>query len=134
MTKGKDREYFFSLYREYLKSEKWHKKRKLVMERDKGICQSCLSTQATQVHHKSYKNVFDEPLFDLVAICDPCHERYHDKKTWQRRGIAYNDRKTVSVKGKIGCIVEEVEDELVLVAFRDGSEGMFLVWELTYYE
>jgi hypothetical protein len=44
------------------------------MERDGDICQSCGVAVATQVHHLTYKHIFEEPLFDLVAICDECHE------------------------------------------------------------
>lgn len=134
MKTKQDRAYFYELYREYLKSEKWQSKRNLVMARDNYTCQSYLSANATQVHHKSYKNVFDEPLFDLVAICEPCHKRYHDRRSWKRRGLAYNQRKTVGAGGKIGVVVKEVEDNSLLVSFRDGTENIHKVWELTYYE
>lgn len=61
-------------YNEYLRSDKWRDKRARVLERDARICQACLKRSATQVHHKTYDHVFDEPLFDLISICDVCHD------------------------------------------------------------
>lgn len=71
---------FFAKYSVYLRSEKWRNKRARVLERDNHLCQACLKRPATQVHHKTYEHVFDEPLFDLVSICDVCHEAIHNKE------------------------------------------------------
>jgi 5-methylcytosine-specific restriction endonuclease McrA len=68
---------WWALYNEYLTSEQWRRKREPVLERDGGICQGCLTRRATQVHHLTYKNVFNEFAFQLVSICDECHERFH---------------------------------------------------------
>jgi len=62
-------------YNEYLASPAWREKRAAVLRRDKHTCQACLKVHATEVHHKTYEHVFDEPLFDLVAICKSCHDR-----------------------------------------------------------
>ena len=67
-------------YNEYLQSDKWKYKRKRVLKRDCNLCQACLIRNATQVHHLTYAHVFDEPLFDLVSICDVCHEVLHGNK------------------------------------------------------
>ncbi|SEQ08941.1 HNH endonuclease [Flavobacterium urocaniciphilum] len=64
----------FPGYNEYLKSETWQFKRKSVLKRDNFICQSCLANKATQIHHLTYKHVFNEPLFDLISVCFRCHE------------------------------------------------------------
>ena len=32
---------------------------------------------AKQVHHTTYANVGHEFLFELVALCPECHNRYH---------------------------------------------------------
>lgn len=63
-------------YTEYLNSEEWQKKRKLVLDRDKFICQARMNgciKNATHVHHLTYKHRFNEPLFDLIAVCEFCH-------------------------------------------------------------
>ena len=59
----------------YLKSPKWKSKREAVLRRDGYICKACESRQATQVHHLTYQHWRDEPLFELVAVCKPCHEK-----------------------------------------------------------
>jgi hypothetical protein len=67
-------------YLDYLATEAWHRKREAVLARDAYICQAQLDgciRRASQVHHKTYEHIFDEPLFDLVAICRSCHQRLH---------------------------------------------------------
>lgn len=68
---------FLKSYSTYLKSSSWMKKRNSALARDKGICQGCLEEKATQVHHLSYRNVGNELLFELVSVCDKCHEIAH---------------------------------------------------------
>ena len=75
-----DRKEWFEGYSEYLKSDKWKIKRAKVLERDNNICKACETNKATQVHHLSYQFVFDEPLFDLIAICTLCHDKIHKLK------------------------------------------------------
>lgn len=72
--------WFKDVYDPYLKTEKWHKKRDLVLKRDNYICQACLKNKANQAHHLTYQNVLDEPLFDLISVCKPCHDKIHIKK------------------------------------------------------
>lgn len=74
---------WFQSYNEYLESPEWKAKRLLVLKRDKYLCQCCLDAYATQVHHKSYEFVDlkgNEPSFDLVSICVPCHEKVERMK------------------------------------------------------
>ena len=63
-------------YKEYLDSPAWKMKRDDVMKRDGDQC--VCGAQATVVHHKTYCNIGKEPLSDLVALCQECHERVHD--------------------------------------------------------
>lgn len=65
---------FWTKYDEYMKSDKWRAKRKLVLKRDNYLCQACLLRTAQQVHHTTYDHVFNEPLFELQSVCIPCHE------------------------------------------------------------
>ena len=67
-------------YQDYLRTDAWIKKRRIVLERDSSVCQSCLEAKAIEVHHLTYDRIFEEPLFDLVAVCGPCHVRLHRKK------------------------------------------------------
>jgi hypothetical protein len=65
-------------YKEYLKTDKWRDKRNRVLDRDKHLCQGCLKRAATQVHHLTYKNIGNEPLFELISVCSVCHCAIHE--------------------------------------------------------
>jgi len=71
-VKGAGRNY--KEYEDYIRSKEWTTRRKKVLERDNNICQSCLNNKATEVHHITYKHFKDEPLFELVSVCKPCHQ------------------------------------------------------------
>lgn len=64
-------------YRHYLNSPEWAEKRAAVLKRSKGICEGCLAEPATQVHHLTYDHIYDELLWELVAVCRRCHEKAH---------------------------------------------------------
>jgi 5-methylcytosine-specific restriction endonuclease McrA len=66
---------FFEKYNKYLKTTEWQERRNEVLIRDNYLCQACLKARATQVHHLSYDHWGQEPLFELVAICNECHEK-----------------------------------------------------------
>lgn len=68
---------FWQAYEKYLVSPKWQERRKKVLSRAAGLCEGCRENAATQVHHLSYEHVGDEFLFELVAVCDACHEKLH---------------------------------------------------------
>ncbi len=67
-------------YQAYLASEKWGIIRRRVLDRDKGLCQGCLQDKATEVHHRTYQNLFDEFAFELISLCSACHERLHRQR------------------------------------------------------
>lgn len=64
----------------YLSSPTWQAKRAKVLKRAGGICEGCLERRATQVHHLTYAHIFEEFMFELIAICDECHARLHEEK------------------------------------------------------
>lgn len=65
-------------YKNYLKSKKWKVRRKQVLERDNYTCQEC-GNKAWQVHHLTYKRIFNERLNDLISLCEDCHKEIHNK-------------------------------------------------------
>lgn len=65
------------LYQRYLLSDTWKFKRTRVLRRDAYCCQACRQARADEVHHKSYQNIGDEPLFELLSVCKPCHTELH---------------------------------------------------------
>ena len=68
-------------YTQYLKSDVWRDKRHLVHRRAGGRCEACGVATSTNVHHLTYANVGAEPLFDLVAVCQSCHDEIHGGET-----------------------------------------------------
>ncbi len=72
---------FFHEYNDYLKSDVWRAKRERVLKRAQGICEGCGIQPASQVHHLTYEHKMEEFLFELVAVCDTCHDRLHAPKT-----------------------------------------------------
>ncbi|HVI77923.1 MAG TPA: hypothetical protein VM715_07135 [Candidatus Acidoferrum sp.] len=64
----------------YLASSGWQTKRAKILKRAGGICEGCLERKATQVHHVTYDHIFEEFMFELIAICDECHVRLHPEK------------------------------------------------------
>lgn len=68
-------------YQHYLHSKQWKEKRERVMVRAQYTCEGCRINPATEVHHLTYANIYREFLFELVALCCECHERYHNPPT-----------------------------------------------------
>lgn len=66
-------------YREYLKSPIWREKRAKVLRRCKHLCEGCRTNAAMEVHHLTYKHIYDEMLFELVGLCEDCHRKIHKK-------------------------------------------------------
>lgn len=76
----KRNEYEYEIYREYYLSDLWKRKRIKVLKRDNHLCQACLTNKATEVHHLTYNNFMDEPLFELISLCHRCHDKIENKK------------------------------------------------------
>jgi 5-methylcytosine-specific restriction endonuclease McrA len=64
-------------YQDYLRTPEWREKRRLVIEREDGICQGCRKAMIQEVHHSRYVTRGDELLFQLVGLCSPCHRLSH---------------------------------------------------------
>lgn len=67
---------------EKIKNKRWKKLRKLVIERDGGLCQRCYNkfhifeTNNLQVHHIKPRVDFPELIYDednLVTVCKQCN-------------------------------------------------------------
>jgi len=68
-------------YDDYLRSPEWKRRAAKIMERAKGVCEGCLTKEATEVHHLTYEHIGAEFAFELVALCSHCHDRYHAAPT-----------------------------------------------------
>ena len=80
-------------YREYLDSEAWAAKRKERFEIDRYRCQKCLGSTVLQVHHRTYRNLGDEPMDDLVTLCQEDHYLLHD--LCEKQGKSRTDEKVL---------------------------------------
>ena len=74
-----DKSEFKKEYHRYLKSSKWKGIRKEVIA-ERILCERCSSSESLQVHHKTYKNVFNEKMEDLELLCRKCHREEHNLK------------------------------------------------------
>lgn len=68
-------------YADYLNTPEWKHKRGLVFERCKRVCEGCRLKRATIVHHRTYKHIGSEFIFELVGVCEDCHDRLHPHRT-----------------------------------------------------
>lgn len=79
-------------YEGYMQSTIWGEKRRKVLERVRrthgGMCEGCGERRAEEVHHVRYPRglepgsrgwVAKEKLYDLVGICERCHEEVHSE-------------------------------------------------------
>ena len=76
---------WFCKHNAYLRSPEWAERRQKVLRRD-YICQACLQNPATQAHHLTYDHWGHEPLYDLVAVCKPCHDEITKMDRNRRNG------------------------------------------------
>jgi 5-methylcytosine-specific restriction endonuclease McrA len=76
----KDTGQVFKTYKDYLKSFYWNDKVKAFKAHlnFKGVCPKCRKKRKSiDVHHRTYKNVGNEPFEDLVIMCSACHSKLH---------------------------------------------------------
>lgn len=69
-------------YRDYLKTPHWNTVRNefLSSEHFKGCCNRCFRSDVTlNVHHRHYETLGFEKPRDLLALCDDCHKKTHDR-------------------------------------------------------
>jgi len=66
-------------YNRYINSAEWSAIKYKVLKRANRICEGCGENAAWHVHHCTYKNAFDPFMFELVALCEPCHSRVHGR-------------------------------------------------------
>lgn len=101
-------------YDKYLKSEDWFHKKKLVLKRAKSVCEGCGEAKATEVHHLTYDNVGAEFLFELVAICRPCHERYHAEPSDAAKEYDERPCRACRFQADGECLIYGVSEQLAL--------------------
>lgn len=66
-------------YAAYLCSREWAERREAVRKRSGGMCERCGVLPMDSCHHVTYARKYNEPLEDLQAICQSCHDFTHGK-------------------------------------------------------
>ncbi len=67
-------------YAEYLQTPEWAKKRAKALRFAQFKCQLCNEDSNLNVHHRSYERRGNEPLGDLIVLCQDCHTIFHQNK------------------------------------------------------
>lgn len=75
-------------YATYLQTEEWKLKKNKVIDRDDGGCVLCGNGFSLNIHHYTYKNVYNEPLEELVTLCAFHHKVIHDAN-WGQEEIEF---------------------------------------------
>lgn len=84
----RSRELGTMLYREYLKTPEWAKRREQALQRAKFRCQVCSSPRNLNVHHRTYVRRGREHANDLTVLCRDCHTTFHQNRSLADRGRA----------------------------------------------
>jgi hypothetical protein len=63
------------LYNAYIKSQAWRSVRARKLAASGYRCEFCQAEAPLQVHHRTYENLGDEALEDLIAVCSDHHRR-----------------------------------------------------------
>ena len=67
-------------YKKYLLSDEWAQLKIDLFDHRGRECERCGSDKYLQVHHLSYKNIFNEEPEDLEILCKSCHKKEHNIK------------------------------------------------------
>lgn len=88
---------------QFHKTQKWKNKRTKILRRDMYLCRECKrygkSIAADTVHHiNPLSERPDLALKDwnLISLCNPCHDKMHDRVTNQLTALGENWRRKVS--------------------------------------
>jgi 5-methylcytosine-specific restriction endonuclease McrA len=62
-------------YKDYLNSNEWAQIRIDLFNIRGKKCEDCGNTKRLQIHHLTYKNIFNEEPEDLKILCKNCHQK-----------------------------------------------------------
>lgn len=68
-------------YERYLRSKEWRELKAYLIERRGLKCEICgkikKDPRQVNIHHITYKRLFNELPADLLILCIPCHKKQH---------------------------------------------------------
>jgi hypothetical protein len=115
------------MYRQYLQSEGWKKKRLEAISYYGQKCNRC-GEFGNDVHHKTYKRIGDELLSDLEVLCRECHQVHHAverigrKKRTKKKGIHVKAIYAYLSEDQKKILSEKLKDDLYILLLRDGKK------------
>jgi len=74
-------------YKSYLETRHWQRIRKAALKRAGYRCQICGDQVPLSVHHNNYDSIGRERAKDVIAICERCHEIYHEPMQLVKEGV-----------------------------------------------
>lgn len=94
-------------YLEYLKSDKWQEVRKAKAKEQNYTCERChkVIKKGFHIHHKTYAHLGNEPLSDLMFLCEDCHKEIHRLLDIQK---ANKKKKPIDIKACSTCKFSQV--------------------------
>lgn len=84
----RQRELRFMPYREYLQTPEWLQTREAALKRARFMRQVCSERSRLQVHHRTYVRRGSEYAADLIVLCEPCHQTFHERMELAEGGRA----------------------------------------------
>lgn len=69
----------YQKYQRYLSSPEWMKIRSEAIKHWGSKCVLCCSISGLQGHHRTYVNLYNETVDDIVPLCIKCHKKHHSK-------------------------------------------------------
>ena len=74
-------------YFEYLRTPHWQRVRADALKRHGHRCAVCDSKGPLEVHHRTYVRKGHELPNDVIALCNPCHDNFHNQNLlWRTAG------------------------------------------------
>ena len=80
-------------YHNYLLSPEWRAFRIKVFEHYGKKCAECKRTKRLHIHHKTYENIFNEKLEDVIVLCELHHAKIHGIKLKKEKKIKKQKKK-----------------------------------------
>ena len=67
-------------YASYISSHSWKTRAREMREKANFKCQLCACTdKPLNVHHNNYERLGRERDDDLIVLCEPCHQKFHNQ-------------------------------------------------------
>lgn len=70
-------------YKDYLNSKEWYAIKVSLFNIRGKKCERCGNEKQLQIHHRHYRNIFNEKPEDLQIVCAGCHGHIH--KLWNKK-------------------------------------------------